>query len=267
MANKRYLLGTLLVAGTALAACGSSAQTSAATTTTSSKAKTTGAKTVAKPVVNTSNGSPGFNASKTVFVLPHNLGDLFAPELALAKSDPAYAAGLLTPADWVNIPPYSGATPNEEGWIYMGTATGPNTGGLVSAKLTVADMWVTTIAGPNHNTGAHFSITSSTPISASQLNSYPFATGGAASVAIPGYTVVTPSVLEVRAAPVGTMSVNGTSVEAFCTPTPEGVLQNGHIVTPGGVNLTAGPSAVFAMPGPNPNAFYDQGVSSCAGFN
>ena len=266
MANKRYLLGTLLVAGTALAACGSSAQTSAATTTTSSKAKTTGAKTVAKPVVNTSNGSPGFNASKTVFVLPHNLGDLFAPELALAKSDPAYAAGLLTPADWVNIPPYSGATSNEQGWIYMGTATGPNTGGLVSAKLTVADMWVTTIAGPNHNTGAHFSITSSTPISASQLNSYSLAPVAPVAVG-QGYTVVTPSVLEVRAAPVGTMSVNGTSIPAFCTPTPEGVVQNGQIVTPGGTPLTAGPSAMFTVPNQGQNVLYDQGVSSCAGFN
>ena len=202
-----------------------------------------------------------------MFVLPNKLGDLPAPELALAKSDPAYAAGLLTPADWVNIPPYTGATPNEEGWIYVGTATGPNTGGLISAKLMVTDMWVTAFAGPNNNTAAHFSITSSTPIGASQLNSYSFSTGAAANLVVPGYAVVTPSVLEVRAAPVGTLSVNGTSIPAFCTPSPEGVLQNGHIVTPGGVTLTAGPSAAFAVPNQGQNVLYDQGVSSCAGFN
>ncbi len=288
MTNKLHLLGTLVVAGTALAACGSSAQTSAATTTTAatktstvaSKPNTTGTTTsvastpagssTSTPSTNTVSAtpaSPGFNASKTVFVLPHNLGDLPAPELALAKSDPAYAAGLLTPADWENIAASAGGMATEQGWFYMSTASGLSAGSVVSAKMMVTDMWLGPLAGPNDNTSAHFSITSNTPIAASSLNAYPLSTGAAADLVVSGYTVVTPSVLEVRAAPVGTMSVNGRSVEAFCTPTPEGVLQNGHIVTPGGVNLTAGPSAVFTMPGPNPNAFYDQGVSSCAGFN
>ncbi len=223
-----------------------------------------------------SHTSGGFNASKTVFVLPHNLGDLPAPELALAKNDPAYAAGLLTPADWVNNTSKGSGEPLAmQGWFYIGSTTGSNNlSKLMGAKTAVTTMWIGSHAGPNNNTSAHFSIASSTPIVASQLNSYRVMSAVTANFDVLGYTVVTPSVLEVRAAPVGTMSVNGTSIPAFCTPTPEGILQNGHVVTPGGINLTAGPSAVFtdntvpsSQAAIQAELLYDQGVSSCAGFN
>ena len=217
--------------------------------------------------------SGGFNASKTVFVLPHNLGDLPAPELALAKSDPAYAAGLLTPADWFYLTPTAldslskAIDPATGGWIYLGgdnptVIGGPNISPLVDVKVsTITTDWPIWLSGI-----AHFSTTSSVPILDSRLNSYSLAP--VASVAVSqGYTVVTPSVLEVRAAPVGTMSVNGTSVPAVCVPTPEGVLQNGQIATPGGISLTAGPSVVFTVTSKGYGALYDQGVSSCVGFN
>ena len=254
-----------MVAGTALAACGSSAQTSAATTTTASKAKATGTKTVAKPVVNASNGSPGFNASKTVFVLPHKLGDLPAPELAFAKSDPAYAAGLLTPADWMHLTPYSKNLPASGGWIYLGadgsvSSSGPNITPLVNAKTSIDSQWGATLAGITH-----FSTTASVPILDSRFNSVSLS--GGRVVAGQGYTLVAPSVLEFRAAPIGTLSVKGASVPAICIPSPIAVLQNGHIVTPGGMSLTAGPNVVITVAGQGAGTLYDQGLSSCAGFN
>ena len=47
------------------------------------------------------NAPVGFNAARTEFVLPYNLGYLPAPELALAKVDPAYASGLADAGDWM----------------------------------------------------------------------------------------------------------------------------------------------------------------------
>ena len=208
--------------------------------------------------------SGGFNASKTAFVLPHNLGDLPAPELALAKSDPAYAAGLLTPADWMYLTPYPKNIPATGGWVYLGSdgqgvSGGPNITSLVNAKTFFGTGW------GNFGSGGNFVTTSSTPIVASQLNS--MSLNGNGEVVAAGDTVVTPSDLEFRAAPIGTLSVNGTLIPAICIPFPIAVLQNGHIVTPGGINLTAGPSTVLTVGGRGWATLYDQGVSSCAGFN
>ncbi len=209
--------------------------------------------------------SGGFNASKTVFVLPHNLGDLPAPELALAKSDPAYAAGLLTPADWMYLTPYSQNVPASGGWVYLGgdnpsVVGGPNITPLVNAKTSIDSQWGSVLTGISQ-----FATTSSLPILDSRLNSVSLS--GGRVVAGQSYTLVAPSVLEFRAAPIGTLSVNGTSVPAICIPSPIAVLQNGQIVTPGGMSLTAGPSAVITMAGQGAGTIYDQGVSSCVGFN
>ena len=51
--------------------------------------------------------SVGFNAAKTEFVLPYKLGYLPVPELALAKADSAYAAGLVNAQDWVQVQFYT----------------------------------------------------------------------------------------------------------------------------------------------------------------
>ena len=212
--------------------------------------------------------SGGFNASKTVFVLPHHLGDLPAPELTLAKSDPAYAAGLLTPADWFYTAPGPGLSLSEYGWVYLGgdnpsVVGGPNITPLMNAKTSGLNIttWKQILGGI-----AHFSATSGVPIADSSLNSYLFGRTGRV-ITGGGYTVVTPSVLELRAAPIGTLAVNGKSVPAICVPTPIAVLQNGHVMTPGGINLTAGPSAVLTISVQKAGGIYTKGVSSCAGFN
>ena len=257
MANKLYILGTLVVAGTALAACGSSAQTGAATTTTAPTKTSKVAhkpKTVAKPVVS---APVGFNATDTVFVLPNNLGDLPAPELAIAKSDPAYAAGL---ADYENWKHFS----NGVGWIYVGQ---PSTSmGAINAKVALLNYLYlpgTYWATPNP----------SIRIVASQLN-YVNVAGPSAPYLQVGQSLVGPTQLEVRAAPLGTFVVNGVTHAAICVPEPIAVVEGGQVITPpAGLNFTAGPNTV-AVGYDNTNAngvltagVWDQGVDSCAGFN
>jgi hypothetical protein len=82
----------------------------------------------------------------------------------------------------------------------------------------------------------------------------------------------------VRAAPTGKLTVHGVVLGAFCAPSPEAIVKNGHVVTPSGLtSITAGPSTVFAFTAPssatvaptgvNAPTLYDQGAASCAGFN
>ena len=261
MAHKRYLLGTLVVAGTALAACGSSAQTSAVTTTTPATKTSTVAskpKTVAKTVVS---APVGFNATDTVFVLPNNLGDLPAPELALAKSDPAYAAGL---ADYENWKYYSSGV----GWLYIGPPSPTVGAGLAKFDL-LAELYVpdTYWAKPNP----------SIRIAASQLNTVVIA-GGQILPLPAGETLVGPTPLEISAAPLGTFVVNGVTHAATCIPEQLAVVNGaGQVVSdpPAEMNFAAGPNTIAVGAGgeatgnggATPSVLYDQGVSSCAGFN
>lgn len=53
------------------------------------------------------NAPVGFNASKTAFVLPHHLGYLPGPDLALARTNSSYAAGLADLSDWKFMSPHS----------------------------------------------------------------------------------------------------------------------------------------------------------------
>ena len=86
-------------AGLSLAACGSSK--SAAVSGTSNS--TGSGPTTTVPANVPANTPVGFNAAKTEFVLPHNLGLLPGSELALAKADPTYAKGLANAQDWMQF--------------------------------------------------------------------------------------------------------------------------------------------------------------------
>ena len=82
-----------------------------------------------------------------------------------------------------------------------------------------------------------------------------------------GREVVTPSRLEIEAAPVGSLLVHGVKLAAYCVPVPEAAIQDGHVFTPKGLApITAGPFAVFASNNAG-TTLYDQGISSCANFS
>ena len=261
-----------------LAACGASGAKVSSATATTGAISTLAAKD--SPV--------GFNAGRTAFNLPFKLGLLPPDELALAKSDPAYAAGLANVHDWVRSSEQlistkgPGAKPptEEPRWYYVGAATGPAAPmAAVDVKNTAAG-WnaiIASIYGPKSLKVLH---SSAVPISDSTLHVLISAATRFAKGAIPpsGYQLVAPGNLEIQAAPVGFLN-SGASVKdrAFCVPMPYAYLAGGKAVTPNGMPvMTAGPSTVFALSvpsagpatqpaGANPS-FYDQGVSSCAAF-
>ena len=82
------------------------------------------------PVVAT--GKAGFNGTRTEFTLPNNLGLLPGPNLALAKADPAYAAGLANANDWRKITVRYGqsTTDLKSGlfWTFVGSPNNPVSG-------------------------------------------------------------------------------------------------------------------------------------------
>ena len=129
------LLAALGIAGLSLAACGSSK--SAGTITPLANLPGNDANGVASQSVATTtttvpaNAPVGFNASKSYFVLPHHLGLLPAPELALAEADPAYAAGLANLGDWQLWPTQVLVDPG----AYAGLEFTPG------AKIKTVDMW------------------------------------------------------------------------------------------------------------------------------
>ena len=96
-----------------------------------------------------------------------------------------------------------------------------------------------------------------------------------------GDQLVVASILEVLAAPTGTLAVGGTSLpafcvlrSAFCVPVPEALLSGGKVtVSSSAPVMTAGPSIVFGgsvtTTGSTPTGvlLYDQGVGSCANFH
>ncbi len=82
------------------------------------------------PVVAT--GQVGFNAARTAFTLPNNLGLLPGPNLALAKADPVYAAGLANAQDWTTVQVSYGQsnTDLKSGlfWTFVGSPNNPVSG-------------------------------------------------------------------------------------------------------------------------------------------
>jgi len=276
--NRKLLqkLGAAGLAAATLAACGSTVHTSKPTPKASTPSASTPKSVPSTPVPNT-NGV-GFNSSKTAFVLPYKLGGLPAPELALAKHDAVYAAGLANLRDWIDISPSKGALASQYGWYYTGATTGQFLSSLIEDKTNVPIMWQA-LLGDSGYPGVTVSATTGVAVSASSLENFPNTFPNLSKdLAGKGYTIVTPSTLEVRAAPTGTLSVRGTTLGVFCTPSPEAVIANGKVVTPTGLTpITAGPSAVFAFRAPtspgvaatgaNTPTLYDQGAASCAGFN
>jgi hypothetical protein len=120
--------------------------------------------------------------------------------------------------------------------------------------------------------------TSNIPIKASQLGALPSNNPNLSKdLDGHGYDIVTPTALELRAAPTGKLTVHGVVLGAICVPSPEAVVKNGRVVTPSGLTpITAGPSAVFSFTAPssatvaptgaNTPRLYDQGANSCSSF-
>jgi len=200
-----------------------------------------------------SSASVGFNSTRTAFVLPHNLGYLPAPELALAKTDPAYASGLANAAYWDRLS-NPGTDSMVSGWFYEGPPSPSVAAVKAKMELTVI------ISDPSGITP--ITQTTNVPIVSYQLRHL---VSGNSVTGLQGYTIIGPTDLEVRAGPIGTLSINGVTHSAFCVPTPIADLQNGKIVTPPGwPTITAGPSVIASSPGRLP---WVQGTSSCAAFH
>jgi hypothetical protein len=245
----KFELGAILTAGAVLAACGATVNT----------VKTS---TPAKPATGI---TVGFNASKSAFVLPYRLGNLPAPELVLARSDPAYAAALTAKSDWIDVKQSKGQAAAGYGYFFMGGATPKDAGQMLSAKTIASSLRAMVPSGVD--------VTAISPISihSSQLGSFSLN-----SSAIPKalqsrlYEVVTPTVLEIRAAPVGSLSVHGASTPAICVPSPEALIRGNKAVTPRGMSsITSGPDTIFASSPATTIAptEYTQGTSTCANFS
>ena len=270
-------------AGLSLAACGTSntaAVSSTSTTAVSSKSNSTSAgSTTTLPA----NAAVGFNGAKTEFVLPHHVGLLPASELALAKSDSAYATGLANPGNWMKL---SSAQPggghSSSLWYYAGPtmSTAHSTSALdaVSNNASVKQMAIglEQIFKSNDNQGG-LKVSDKSPSSVNAL-SLNLLVGAGGSIAIhpltSSYQLIAPSNIEIQAAPVGTLAIGSTTGTAFCTPTPQAYLDNGKLTEVSGLpSMTAGPSVIFATPFGAPGAasnngfsFYDKGTTSCGAF-
>jgi hypothetical protein len=197
------------------------------------------------------NAPVGFNASKTAFVLPHHLGYLPGPDLALAKINPSYAAGLANSSDWKKLynhlyyaPPVSNALSAPIPYKHLKQEI---IGNLYSVRAmgTVGDEQMTTKTHVANQTlhRLHFM---DTTLSAQEY--------------------VVPSLLEIEAAPVGQTTVTLNTQSAFCVPSPVAFINSGSVFTPSQIStITAGPAAVFSAN--NNGLMWDQGSSSCAGFS
>ncbi|MGC9154501.1 MAG: hypothetical protein ACP5HZ_02520 [Ferrimicrobium sp.] len=255
-------VAVLLAGGITAYAVTSGHSTSTATKPGKTEHHTTGApksQPASTPKSSTSSPAPsttttvGFNASRTVFVLPHHLGDLPAPELAIAKSDPAYASGLLTPSYWEHLD-NGGTAVMSSGWFYLGPPS-PSVG-AIKAKMSLTGE----ISDPS---GVVPTIQkTSVPIVSYQLRDLAFSSS---FIGLQGYAIIGPTNLEVRVAPIGTLTINGVAHSAFCVPQPIADLQNGKIVTPPTwPTITAGPAVIAPAPGLD---VWVQGAPSCAGFH
>jgi hypothetical protein len=213
------------------------------------------------------NAPIGFNTSKTAFVLPHNLGYLPAPELTLAKSNPAYAAGLANLSDWrwQSLPAaqYDNGLPPSSygGWFYVGRGGTTSRLNAMGTKYSVQE-WNDNLEIPGGSYTGGVALVTTSPVQIRNFTVHALhGFWGSSLFQGADQEVVTPGMLEIRAAPIGGASEN----EGVCVPTPEAVVQNGRVVTPSGVSpITAGPSTIFTI-----NAgghLHDQGIASCNGF-
>ena len=239
------------------------------------------------PPVTVPPGSPvGFNAARTAFNLPFGLGVLPADELALAKSDPAYAAGLANVNDWRNstenlVPSMMGSgpiLPMAPTWYYVGTTTG-SAAAVVDAKNGEIGWNASVVANLGIGQALNAVVHTNPPaiaahglhlINTGAVQDWVGTQGG-------GADFVTPSNLEIQAAPVGNLDAKGVATSAFCTPMPNAFIDSsGQVTVPLGASaITAGPSTVFALAEsvaaiaeePDMNVIlYDEGVASCAAF-
>lgn len=264
-------------AGLSLAACGTSKSSAVSSTSNSTSAGSTTTLPANTPV--------GFNAAKTEFVLPHNLGDLPASELALAKSDSTYATGLANPGNWMQLSSTKpGGSHSSSLWYYAGAtmSTAHSTSALdaVSNNVSVKQMTIgwEQIFKSNDNMGG-LKVSDKSPISVSVQSLHQLVSPGGSMAIHPlssSYQLITPSNIEIQAAPVGTIAIGSTTGTAFCAPTPQAYLDNGKVTTVSGLpSVTAGPSVIFAVPFGAPGAaaaskgfsFYDKGTTSCTAFH
>ena len=208
------------------------------------------------------NAPVGFIAARTAFVLPYHLGYLPAPELALAKSDPAYAAGLANLGDWyrfVEAPVMAGGQPQTH-WEYI--AGLPRNAGLAAMKAYLVGFPPTGLAAVRDQVmTTRIAIRDFTLHGLSQNAGNTTAYGIGA--VIPEY--VAPSEVEIAAAPVGMANMGGVHQPVICVPSPLAYLQNGHVFNPWELpRITAGPSTMFGYATSGDHLI--QGVISCAGF-
>jgi len=258
MDNKTKLSVAMGIAALALASCGSN-----------TSAITDGGKIpILKPgatmtTTTSASAAYGFNAAKTAFTLPHNLGLLPASELALAKAYPEYATGLANPADWGHE---ASAGTLTAPWYYLGTDG--TKAGIYATEVTNEKAWFDGGLKSFDSNGAVLHSTNLS-INVSTLNSMP--TSVPAVSLSPGMipAVLIPTDLEFEAAPVGVLNIDGKQVMSFCVPGPVAWILGGQVVNfPTRPIITAGPSTVFAMTGFSTGQFseYDKGVTSCASF-
>ena len=204
------------------------------------------------------NAPVGFNATRTAFVLPHHLGYLPAPELALAKSDPAYAAGLANLKNWIanRSGGHSNYVPGENTrWIYS-TQVGQLKEGIGPVAETIL------VPSSHVETTTALRIDNSTPRKLPTQGYGPSAMNNSQEL-------VTPSALEIAAAP-GSISWTGndSAPGAICIPSPVAYINRatGRVDNaPYGPPVTAGPSVVVYFDS-NSTVWY-HGVASCAGFH
>ena len=285
------VIAALGLAGVSLAACGSS-KTATVTETFANGQKVQvpvdQVPTTTTTLVPPPNAPVGFNASKTYFVLPHHLGLLPAPELALAKADPTYAAGLANLGDWQEWPTQVLVDPSHYGgleftpgakiktvdmWYYLGSyaaqpasAMNDGLGNIKIAIVTENEDGYPFVTPVLHSTSVR--------VNDSTLHNINWGSGVIHIPAPITAKLVAPSTLEDQAAPIGTLAVKGQTLPAFCVPVPEAYISSGGKVVTSPANtpaITAGPSTVFANPpatsAKSSLAMYDQGVSSCAAFH
>lgn len=276
-------------AGLSLAACGASKSAAVSGTGNATSAGSTTTVPANAPV--------GFNAAKTEFVLPHHLGLLPASELALAKADPTYAAGLANQSDWhqisVAVAPPSGTTnvPNAaKVWVYTGASSSSIRSSAQASAVGLQEAAISGIKDAamawNDRVISHYGTSSITVLHSTTVpvvsNTLNILFGGSSSSTpyyrqpVTGYQFITPSTLEIQAAPAGTLVATGSPLPAICVPIPEAIIANKKPINTHLPVMTAGPSTIFAAKGMVSNSptppkssplFYDKGVASCAAFH
>ncbi len=216
----------------------------------------------------------GFNAARTAFRLPYDLGFLPGPLLAYARQDPEYARGLVTPGKWA----WGGSAATEAsqnqsysnvGLFVYGGADG--TGNGINTKLSSSQGLYGSVPGwpplvPIRDFRLHvYTDTAGDPVLMEQ-----------------------PTALEIVAAPTGTLALGrGKTTWGYCVPMSTWAVPRQAVVDypstypdgapkPDGgmwgpwVRFRTGPATIVGEPvgytatGPR---VYTKGAPSCKGFN